>query len=131
MIDHMSIQVADYEKSRTFYLQALGPLGYVVVMELDRKQIPQLPSEKVGGLGEGGKPDFWLSQASTPSTPQHLAFRAASRAAVDAFYAAAIAAGAKDNGPPGVRPHYHPNYYGAFVIDPNGHNLEAVCHDPA
>lgn len=130
MIDHMSIQVADYEKSRAFYLTALGPLGYVVVMELDQKQIPELPSEKVGGLGEGGKPDFWLSQGA-PTTPQHLAFRAANRAAVDAFYKAAIAAGAKDNGPPGVRPHYHPTYYGAFVIDLNGHNLEAVCHDPA
>ena len=130
MIDHMSISVSDYEKSRAFYLKALGPLGYTLVMELDKKDIPELPSPKVGGLGEGGKPDFWLAQVSPVTTPQHLAFRATSRAAVDAFYQAAVAAGAKDNGPPGVRPHYHEHYYGAFVIDINGHNLEAVCHTP-
>ncbi|HET8935118.1 MAG TPA: VOC family protein [Polyangiales bacterium] len=131
MIDHMSIQVTDYDKSKNFYLRALGPLGYTVVMELSREQIPQLPSPKVGGLGEGGKPDFWLSGSDKPTTPQHLAFRAENRAAVDAFYKAALAAGAKPNGEPGLRPQYHANYYGAFVIDLNGHNLEAVCHDPA
>lgn len=131
MIDHMSIQVKDYDKSQAFYLKALGPLGYSVIMELSREQIPQLPSPKVCGLGEKGKPDFWLSGGDTPTTPQHLAFRAENRAAVDAFFKAAIAAGAKSNGDPGVRAHYHPNYYGAFVIDLNGHNLEAVCHEPA
>lgn len=131
MIDHMGIQVTDYEKSKNFYLRALGPLGYVTVMELKREEIPDLPSPRICGLGEGGKPDFWLTGSNKPTTPQHLAFRADNRAAVDAFYKAALAAGAKPNGEPGVRPHYHPNYYGAFVIDLNGHNLEAVCHDPA
>jgi catechol 2,3-dioxygenase-like lactoylglutathione lyase family enzyme len=129
MIDHIGIQVADYDKARAFYTKALEPLGYKLMMEYTREQVPELGSPKLCGLG-AEHPDFWLSQA-TPSTPQHLAFRAKSRAAVDAFYAAAIAAGAKDNGPPGVRAQYHPHYYGAFVIDIGGHNLEAVCHDPA
>jgi catechol 2,3-dioxygenase-like lactoylglutathione lyase family enzyme len=131
MIDHFGIQVKDYEKSRAFYLSALRPLGYEMVMEMTREQIPDLPSPKIGGLGEPGKPDFWLTQIEPATNPQHIAFRAPNRAAVDAFYKAAIAAGGKDNGPPGIREVYHPNYYGAFVIDPNGHNLEAVCHDPA
>ena len=131
MIDHMSIQVLDYDASKAFYLRALGPLGYSLQMELSRAEIPDLPSPKVGGLGEQGKPDFWLSGSTHPTTAQHLAFRAGTRAAVDAFYKAALAAGAKPNGEPGIRAHYHPNYYGAFVIDLNGHNLEAVCHDPA
>ncbi|HET6332951.1 MAG TPA: VOC family protein [Polyangiales bacterium] len=130
MIDHMSIQVLDYEKSKAFYTQALGPLGYSVVMEITRDQVPELPSSAVCGLGEE-RPDFWLAGAKAPTSPQHLAFRAPSRSSVDAFFKAALAAGAKSNGEPGVRAHYHPNYYGAFVIDINGHNLEAVCHDPA
>jgi catechol 2,3-dioxygenase-like lactoylglutathione lyase family enzyme len=131
MIDHMSIQVLDYDKSKAFYTQALGPLGYSVIMEFTRAQVPTLPSDAVCGLGEKGKPDFWLSGAKSPTSPQHLAFRAETRALVDAFYKAALAAGGKPNGEPGVRAHYHPNYYGAFVIDINGHNLEAVCHEPA
>ena len=130
MIDHMSITVADYDKARAFYLKALGPLGYGVIMEFSQKEVPSLPVPKVLGLGEGGKPDFWLSQTDSPSTPQHICFRARNRAAVDAFYKAALEAGAKDNGGPGLRTHYHPTYYGAFVIDVNGHNLEACCHDP-
>lgn len=131
MIDHMSIQVSDYDMSKRFYVRALGPLGYSVIMEITREQVPQLATPAVCGLGEQGKPDFWLSGTNEPTTPQHLAFRAESRAAVDAFYKEALAAGAKPNGEPGLRPHYHPNYYGAFVIDLNGHNLEAVCHTPA
>jgi catechol 2,3-dioxygenase-like lactoylglutathione lyase family enzyme len=130
MIDHISIQVADYDKARAFYEKALAPLGYKTMMEYTREQVPEMASPKVGGLG-AEQPDFWLAQSTTPSTPQHLAFRAKSRADVDAFYKAALAAGAKDNGPPGVRAQYHPNYYGAFVIDVGGHNLEACCHDPA
>ncbi len=130
MIDHMSIQVRDYPKSKAFYLEALGPLGYGVVMALSQKDYPHLPSPEICGLGEKGKPDFWLSGSNEPTSGQHLAFRAETRAAVDAFYKAALAAGAKPNGEPGIRAHYHPNYYGAFVIDLNGHNLEAVCHEP-
>jgi catechol 2,3-dioxygenase-like lactoylglutathione lyase family enzyme len=130
MIDHMGIQVRDYEKSKAFYLKALGPLGYSVIVEFGRDEVPELKDDKVCGLGEKQKPDFWLAVGQTPTSPQHLAFRAESRAIVDAFYKAALAAGGKSNGEPGVRPQYHPNYYGAFVIDINGHNLEAVCHDP-
>jgi catechol 2,3-dioxygenase-like lactoylglutathione lyase family enzyme len=133
MIDHMSIQVRDYEKSKAFYVKALGPLGYSVLMEFTKKQVPELPVPAVCGLGENNKPDFWLSepkQGEPPTNGQHLAFRAESRKVVDEFFKAALAAGAKSNGEPGIRAHYHPNYYGAFVIDINGHNLEACCHEP-
>jgi catechol 2,3-dioxygenase-like lactoylglutathione lyase family enzyme len=129
MIDHLGIVVADYDKSLDFYLRALGPLGYSMVMELTREREPKLPSPKLAGLGAGGKPDFWLSSGA-PTSRTHLAFEAPNRAAVDAFYKAAVAAGGQPNGEPGLRPHYHPDYYGAFVIDVNGHNLEAVCHKP-
>ena len=131
MIDHISILVQDYEQSKAFYLRALGPLGYSMIIEFDREMVPNLESPKVCGLGIAPKPDFWLASGPKPSTPQHLAFRADTRAAVDAFYESALASGAKSNGAPGPRPHYHEHYYGAFVIDLNGHNLEAVCHAPA
>jgi catechol 2,3-dioxygenase-like lactoylglutathione lyase family enzyme len=131
MIDHFSISVRDYAESRAFYLAALAPLGYSMLMEFTAKEVPSLQTPQVGGLGEGGKPDLWIAQGEVPTTPTHLALQAKTRAIVDAFYAAALAAGAKDNGAPGLRPQYHPNYYGAFVIDPNGHNLEACCHTPA
>jgi catechol 2,3-dioxygenase-like lactoylglutathione lyase family enzyme len=127
MIDHTGLDVTDPAKSRQFYQQALAPLGYRVLKEV--------PTEYTGGavvLGMGipPMPDFWIHQGS-PQTPRlHIAFRADSRALVDQFYRAAMAAGGKDNGPPGLRPHYHQNYYGAFVLDPDGHNIEAVCHRP-
>lgn len=129
MIDHLTIVVSDYERSMAFYTAALQPLGYETVIELSREQIPQLPVDKTIGLGVGGKPDLWLRPSSETITPTHIAVRAKTRDAVDAFHRAALAAGAKDNGAPGVRPHYHPSYYGAFVIDPDGYNLEAVCHE--
>ena len=128
MIDHTGYGMSDPKKSRAFYEKALAPLGYRVLMEI--------PTEHTGGrvvfgMGVPPKPDFWLAEG-TPNEPRiHIAFRADNRAQVDAFYEAAIAAGGKDNGKPGPRPHYHPNYYGAFVLDPDGHNVEAVCHDPA
>lgn len=128
MIDHLTLHVTDYERSRDFYLRALSPLGYELVIELSREQIPSLPAMHMCGLGEGRKPDLWLRQADTPTTPTHLAFTAQSRVRVDEFYRHALAAGATPNGDPGLRSEYHPNYYAAFVIDPNGHNLEAVCH---
>ena len=123
MIDHIGLNVADYERSKAFYLAALAPLGYELCME-----IPEAGPH--AGFGAGGKPDFWITQGSTATAPVHLAFGAKDRAMVRAFYGAALAAGASDNGPPGLRPDYHPNYYGAFVLDPDGHNLEAVCHHP-
>ena len=121
MLDHIGFQVKDLEASRTFYLAALAPLGIGAAMEFGGHV----------GLGRDGKAQFWISQGPAPASGLHLAFRARSRAEVDAFYAAALAAGGRDNGGPGLRPHYHPNYYGAFAIDPDGHNIEAVCHSAA
>ena len=132
MIDHTGLTVRDLAKSKAWYAAALAPLGYKIVMEV--------PASVTGGtdvigFGEGGKPDFWLTGTTpdrAPHTPGiHFAFRAGTRAMVDAFYKAALAAGGTDNGAPGIRPHYHPNYYGAFVRDLDGHNIEAVCHGPA
>jgi catechol 2,3-dioxygenase-like lactoylglutathione lyase family enzyme len=120
MFDHMGFAVADFGKSRAFYEKALGALGIGIVMR----------GEDFVGFGRDGRPQFWVGVGDGPTTRMHIAFAAADRAAVRAFYEAALAAGGKDNGPPGLRPQYHPNYYGAFVIDPNGHNIEAVCHSP-
>lgn len=125
MIDHTGYNVSDPAKSRAFYEAALAPLGYAVLMEIP---VEHTGGRVVLGLGVPPKPDFWLAQGTVNEPRLHIAFRAASKAEVDAFYAAAIAAGGKDNGPPGPRPHYHPNYYGAFVLDPDGHNVEAVFH---
>lgn len=117
-LDHVGFSVKDFAASRAFYKAALAPLGMSVVME----------GPGWAGFGEPGKPEFWLGASATTSTRVHVAFRAADRAQVRAFYAAAIAAGGKDNGAPGLRPDYHEHYYGAFVLDPDGHNIEAVCH---
>lgn len=125
MIDHTGLSVRDPAKSRVFYEKALAPLGYTVMMEI--------PKEFTGGrvvlgLGVPPKPDFWVAEG-TPQEPKiHIAFRADNRRQVDEFYKSALAAGGKDNGPPGPRPHYHKDYYGAFVLDPDGHNVEVVCH---
>ena len=117
MIDHISVHVRDLDRALAFYKAALAPVGYTVIM--------QFPG--VAGLGEGGKPDLWLG-VSEQVTPTHIAI-SGHRAGVDAFHAAALAAGGQDNGAPGLRPQYHPNYYGAFVLDPDGNNLEVVCHE--
>jgi catechol 2,3-dioxygenase-like lactoylglutathione lyase family enzyme len=128
MIDHTGVVVSDYQKSKQFYLSALTPIGYTLHMELPASVTG---SVDVAGFGEPAKADFWISNGNPNKPPLHVAFRVANRGLVDAFYKAAIAAGGRDNGGPGVRPHYHPNYYGAFVLDPDGHNIEAVCHEPA
>jgi catechol 2,3-dioxygenase-like lactoylglutathione lyase family enzyme len=121
VIDHFTVSVKDFAGSKAFYEAVLAPLGYSVKMEFPR----------FAGFGDDRKPYLWLKEAETPTTPQHIAFRASSRAAVDAFHKAALEAGGKDDGSPGVRDMYHPHYYGAFVIDPiNGHPIEAVCHAP-
>src|SRR5512139_310110 len=128
MIDHTGLTVSDAEKSRRFYEGALAPLGYAMLM--------QVPKEVTGGrsvfgFGVAPKPDFWIVDG-TPNEPRiHVAFRAENQRQVDDFYTAALAAGGKDNGPPGPRPQYHPGYYGAFVLDPDGHNIEAVFHGGA
>lgn len=128
MIDHLGFPVSDYQRSRAFYEKALAPLGYALVMEVEQKTEKGFPA---AGFGANGKPDFWIGGEGGLNRPMHVAILAKDRATVDAFYRVALAAGAKDNGAPGLRPHYHPNYYGAFVLDPDGHNIEAVCHAPA
>ncbi len=128
MIDHIGIAVSDFETSKDFYSKALAPLGYSLVMAVTAAETG---SKDYAGFGVPPKPDLWIGGGGANVPPVHVAFRAASRALVDAFYHAALAAGGRDNGAPGLRPHYHPNYYGAFVLDPDGHNIEAVCHEPA
>jgi catechol 2,3-dioxygenase-like lactoylglutathione lyase family enzyme len=120
IIDHMGFVVSDYERSKTFYTQCLSPLGVALVMEV----------EGWAGFGRENKPEFWFGAGDEPNRPMHIAFAAQTRDQVDRFYRAALAAGAQDNGAPGIRAIYHPNYYGAFVFDPDGHNIEAVCHKP-
>jgi catechol 2,3-dioxygenase-like lactoylglutathione lyase family enzyme len=125
MIDHLGISVRNHAQSKAFYLAALAPLGIGVIMAVSQEE-SGAPSDFTG-FGSNGKPCFWIGEGVVGSG-MHLAFVAQTRKQVDEFYRAAIDAGAKDNGPPGIRAHYHPNYYGAFVIDANGVNLEAVCH---
>lgn len=129
MLDHIGFSVSDLDRSKAFYEQALAPLGIVKIMELTAAQTG---GNAHVGFGEQGKPYFWIGDRADTALRGclHAAFAAASRSAVDAFYKAALAAGGRDNGAPGPRPHYHENYYGAFVIDPDGHNIEAVCHKP-
>jgi catechol 2,3-dioxygenase-like lactoylglutathione lyase family enzyme len=127
MIDHLGFSVSDYERAKAFYSKALAPLGYSLVKEVTAEQTGH---EAAAGFGAGGKPDFWIGGEGALNKPVHVAILAKDRATVDAFYKAAMAAGGRDNGPPGIRAHYHANYYGAFVRDPDGHNIEAVCHAP-
>ena len=122
MIDHVGVGVSDYARSKAFYEQALAPLGLSFMLE---------PVPEVGGFGDGRRPFFWIdTRGSAAERAVHVAVAAADRAAVDAFHAAALAAGGTDNGAPGVRPIYHPEYYGAYVLDPAGNNIEAVSHRP-
>jgi catechol 2,3-dioxygenase-like lactoylglutathione lyase family enzyme len=119
VLDHVGLAVSELAAARAFYVAALEPLGFGVVMEFPG----------VIALGLAGQPELWMHQGA-PSAPIHIAFHAADRARVDAFHAAALAAGGTDNGAPGLRPQYHPGYYGAYVLDPDGNNVEAVCHQP-
>ena len=121
MLDHVTIGVSDIGRSKTFYDRALRPLG------IERLHAD---GETFAGYGADRKAFFWIGVRNTPQTGVHIAFATRDRDTVDAFYAEALAAGGKDNGPPGPRPHYHPDYYGAFILDPDGHNIEAVCHMP-
>jgi catechol 2,3-dioxygenase-like lactoylglutathione lyase family enzyme len=123
-VDHVGFQVSDFPSSLTFYTAVLAPLGMMKVMEYNEDNF------RGAGLGPAGKPVFWLMAGGKTVPRVHLAFTAPNRAAVDAFYAAALKNGGSDNGPPGVRKEYHPNYYAAFVLDPDGHNIEAVIHVP-
>jgi len=126
MIDHVGFSVSDYPRAKAFYRQALEPLGYVLIMEVQQ----DANDSPAAGFGINGMRDFLVGGEGALDKPVHIAIAAKDRASVDAFHKAALAAGAKDNGAPGLRPHYHANYYGAFVLDPDGHNIEAVCHAP-
>ena len=134
MIDHTGVIASDFPKSKAFYAAALGAIGIAVVKEFPASVTG---NTDVAGYGapktstQGLSPEFWLARGEPGSIPVHIAFRVSSRALVDAFYNAAIGAGGRDNGAPGLRPQYHPNYYGAFVLDPDGNNIEAVCREPA
>jgi catechol 2,3-dioxygenase-like lactoylglutathione lyase family enzyme len=131
MIDHMTFRVADLDRTRAFYGPVLATLGYA------EGYVGEHDGQRMAGYAKGGKSDTWFIQGPSPwagpatTTGCHLCWHATSRAQVDAFHAAALAAGARDNGAPGLRPHFHASYYGAFVIDPDGNNIEAVCHDSA
>ena len=127
MMDHVGFPVSDFARSKSFYLKALAPLGISLMMEITREMTG---ADEHAGFGSD-KPDFWIGTGKTALSGVHVAFAAKTRADVDAFYAAALAAGGRDNGAPGLRPHYHKDYYGAFVFDPDGNNIEAVCHFPA
>jgi catechol 2,3-dioxygenase-like lactoylglutathione lyase family enzyme len=127
MLDHIGIAVSDYAASKVFHERALAPLGIGFIMEVTPEMTGN--GSTSGGFGARGKPFFWISDG-TGAGHAHVAFVAPSRAVVDAFHEAALAAGGRDNGTPGLRSHYHPDYYGAFVLDPDGHNIEAVCHSP-
>lgn len=128
MIDHIGLSVSDYSRLKDFYAAALAPLGYAVLMEFGADETES--GAPACGLGRDGHPSFFIGGEGKTHPFLHLAFGARSRAQVDSFYAAAIAAGATDNGPAGPRPHYGPNYYAAFVHDPDGHNLEACFDEP-
>ena len=124
MLDHITFGVTDFERATAFYDRAFAPLGV--------KRLFDVPPEHSGGVRATGygdsRPRFWIAEQDATKGKLHIALQAKTRAEVDAFYEAAMAAGGRDNGAPGLRPHYHPNYYGAFVLDPDGHNIEAVCH---
>lgn len=126
MIDHTGCSVSDWTKSKAFYDAAFGAIGGGMLMTV--------PKEYTNGANVAGwgreRPVWWLREGREPGPGRHVAFTARSRAEVDAFHKAAMAAGGRDNGPPGLRPHYHEHYYGAFVLDPDGNNVEAVCHAP-
>ena len=128
MLDHVGFAVADAERSRVFYEAALAPLGIGLIMSVSPEQTES--GGTAHGFGADGKPYFWFGDNERVGEGTHVAFAAKSRAEVDAFYKAALAAGGRDNGAPGLRPQYHPNYYGAFVLDPDGLNIEAVSHRP-
>ena len=125
MIDHISVDVSDLKKSGHFYDNALEPLGYKKLMKAPQ----EFGGRLVLGWGDSTETELYIGEGTRNEPRLHIAFRADNRKKVDEFYKAALAAGGKDNGKPGLRPEYHENYYGAFVLDPDGHNREAVCHD--
>jgi catechol 2,3-dioxygenase-like lactoylglutathione lyase family enzyme len=127
MIDHSGFAVSDFARSKQFYQEALSPLGIELLMDVTAQQTSGVAH---AGFGSGGRPFFWIGDGGKVAGSVHIAFTAISRAQVDAFHKATLRAGGRDNGAPGLRLHYHPDYYGAFILDPGGYNIEAVCHNP-
>ena len=127
MIDHIGFAVKDMDRAKAFYVEALKPLGISVIMEVTAEQTG---ADAHAGFGTDNKAFFWIGTGGKPKGGTHVAFVAQTRAEVDSFHRAAMTAGGRDNGAPGQRPHYHKHYYGAFVLDPDGNNIEAVCHKP-
>ena len=127
MLDHVGVAVSDYDRAKAFYQAALAPLGIALLFEVTAEQTG---AEAHAGFGAAGRPFFWIGTGARPTQSIHVAFAAPDRATVAAFHAAALAAGGSDNGAPGLRPHYHADYYGAFVLDADGNNIEAVCRQP-
>ena len=125
MLDHVGLPVSDYERSKAFYSKILKPLGFELVFEVSSEETG---GHRHAGFGAGKRPQFWIGTGKPSKGGVHFAFSAKNRDSVRAFYDAAMKAGGSDNGAPGLRPHYHENYFGAFVLDPDGHNIEAVCH---
>ena len=130
MIDHLSTYATDFDATRAFYAAVLGALGYAVQYEMKMDDDPDLPGRRAAAFGPPGKPAFWVIGSRETHTPRHVAFAAADREAVRAFHAAGLQAGGRDFGAPGPRPIYHEHYYGGFLTDPDGNNVEAVCHAP-
>ncbi len=129
MIDHMSSYATDFDATKAFYDAALAALGFGVVTEMVMDWDPELPGRRACAYGPD-RPIFWVIETKVAYTPRHLAFTAPDRAGVDAFHAAGLGAGGTDHGSPGPRPIYHEHYYGSFLLDPDGNNVEAVCHAP-
>lgn len=130
MIDHISSYATDFPASKEFYQAALAELGYSLQHEMTFDEDPDLPGRRACAFGPTGKSTFWVIEVLEPYSPRHIAFAASDRHAVDAFHRAGMSAGGGDLGSPGLRPIYHPDYYGGFLTDPDGNNVEAVCHDP-
>ncbi len=128
MIDHTGLVVSDFVRSKAFYTQALGAIGLSLVAEIPAAVTGR---SDIAGFGVAPAAEFWIDSGVPNKPALHIAFRVKTHALVDDFYKAAVAAGGRDNGPPGIRPHYDPSYYAAFVLDPDGHNIEAVCHEDA
>ncbi|NOK14051.1 VOC family protein [Corallococcus exercitus] len=128
MIDHLSFYATDFAASKAFYEAVLPSLGAGLVMEMTATWDAEFPTRRMAAFGPPQRPVLWLIETKTPASPRHVAFTASGPEAVDGFHQAALKAGGKDNGAPGKRPHYHAGYYGAFVLDPDGNNVEAVHH---
>ncbi|MCK0068691.1 VOC family protein [Kordiimonas laminariae] len=130
MFDHLSTYATDYEKTKAFYETAFKALGHSIQTEMKADWDQDFPGRRMCAFGPEGKPAYWIIEVKEPVSPRHVAFSANNRSSVFSFYEAALSAGGKDNGAPGPRPMYHEHYFGAFVFDPDGNNIEAVCHLP-